>query len=76
MSASAAVKVGVAGRAAIVTPLLAQGVEVAEPLDVALAASGDAVAQPMFLVDDLAVKLVLIALFLRQHLVAPGLERR
>ena len=29
----------------------------------------------MLLVDDLAVELVLVALFLGQHLVAPGLER-
>ena len=28
----------------------------------------------MLLVDDLAVELVLVALFLGQHLVAPGLE--
>ena len=35
----------------------------------------NAVAQPMLLVDDLAVELVLVALLLGQHLVAPGLER-
>src|SRR6202165_6192902 len=55
-------------------PLLAQRVEIAEPLDVALAAAGDAVAQPVLLIDDLAVELVLLALFLGQHLVAPSLE--
>ena len=65
---------GVAGRAAIVAPLVAQRMQIAEPLDVALAAAGDAVAQPVLLVDDLAVELVLVALFLGQHLVAPGLE--
>ena len=68
-------EVGVAGSAPIVAPLLAQRVEVAEPLDIALAPAGDAVAQPMFFVDDLAVELVLLALFLGQHLVAPGFER-
>ena len=67
---------GIAGRAAIIAPLVAQRVQIAEPLDVALAAAGDAVAQPVLLVDDLAVELVLVALFFRQHLVAPGLERR
>src|SRR2546423_9690604 len=49
--------------------------QIAEPLDVALAAAGDAVAQPVLLVDDLAIELVLVAFFLGQHLVAPGLER-
>src|SRR5260364_249123 len=33
-------------------------------------------ALPIFLVDDLAVELVLLAFFFRQHLVAPRLERR
>ncbi len=37
--------------------------------------AGNAVAQPVLLVDDLAVELVLVALFLGQYLVAPGLER-
>src|SRR5438270_2648949 len=49
--------------------------QIAEPLDVALAAAGDAVAQPMLFIDDSAVELVLVALFLGQHLVAPGFER-
>ena len=75
LSASAAASVGLAGGAAIVAPLLAQRVQIAEPLDVALAPAGDAVAQPVLLGDDLAVELVLVALFLGQHLVAPGLER-
>src|SRR6185437_2601298 len=67
-------KVGIARRAAILPPLLAQRMEIAKPLDVALAAAGNAVAQPMLLVDNFAVELVLVALFLRQHLVAPSLE--
>src|SRR4051794_41780429 len=48
--------------------------QVTESLDVALAAAGDTIAQPMFFVDDLAVQLVLLALFFGQHVVAPGLE--
>src|SRR5438270_12141159 len=48
--------------------------EIAEPLDIALASTGNAVAQPVLLVDDSAVQLVLIALLLRQHLIAPGFE--
>src|SRR5712692_3727774 len=68
-------KVGIARGAAKIPSLLAQRIEIAEPLDVALAAAGNAVAQPVFLVDDFAVELVLLALFLRQHFVAPGLER-
>ena len=74
LSASDGREVGIAGGAAIVAALLAQREQIAEPLDVALAAAGDAVAQPVLLVDDLAVELVLVALFLGQHLVAPGLE--
>src|SRR3954471_16201305 len=66
--------VGVARRAAMGAALVAQCVEIAEPLDVAFAAARDAVAQPVLLVDDLAVELVLVALFLREHLIAPGLE--
>src|SRR6266436_5216721 len=68
-------KVGITRGAAKIPPLLAQRIEIAEPLDVALAAAGNAVAQPVLLVDDFAAELVLLALFLRQHLVAPGLER-
>ena len=69
-------QVGVAGCAAIVAALLAQLMQIGEPLDVALAAAGNAVAQPMLLVDDLAVELVLVALFFGEHLVTPGLESR
>ena len=67
-------EIGAAGGAAIVAPLVAQRVQISEPLDIALAPAGDAVAQPMLLVDDLAVELVLVALFFRQHLVAPGFK--
>ena len=65
---------GGAGRAAVGAPRFAKRVQVGEPLDVALAPRGDAVAQPMLLGDDLAVELVLVALLLGQHLVAPVLE--
>src|SRR6478735_7915050 len=42
--------------------------------NVALAPPGNAVAQPVLLGDDLAAELVLFALLLGQHLVAPGFE--
>ena len=48
----------------------------AEPLLVALAPRGDAIAQPVLLHRDLAAELVLLAFLLLQHRVAPGLERR
>src|SRR5262249_37808557 len=67
-------EIGIAGSPAIIAPLLAQRMEIAEAFDIALAAPGDAVAQPMLFIDDLAVELMLVAFFLRQHLVAPGLE--
>src|SRR5581483_6402435 len=68
-------EIGVPGRAAIVAALLTQCHEIAEPLDIALAAAGDAIAQPVFFVDDLAIKLVLLALLLGQNLVAPAFKR-
>src|SRR5260370_21511842 len=64
-------EVGIAGGPAKITALLAQRVEIAEPLDVALAAAGHAGAQPVLLVVDFAVELVLLAFFLRPHLVPP-----
>src|SRR5207248_6298648 len=67
---------GLAGRRAIVAPRLAQRLERAEPPHVALAPRRHAVAAPMLLGDDLAVELVLLALLLDQHFVAPRLERR
>jgi len=51
-------------------------VQIAEALHIALAPAGDAVTQPMLFHDDLAVELVLLALFFGQHLVAPCLEGR
>ena len=62
------------GHAAIGAALLPQRVQMAEPAHVALAPRGDAVAQPVLLVDDLAVELVLVALLLGEQFVAPGLE--
>src|ERR1700689_1499080 len=67
-------EVGVPGGAAIMAPLFAQRIEIAEPLDVALATAGHAVAQPVLFIHDFAVELVLVALFFRQYFVAPGLE--
>src|SRR5262249_34571481 len=67
-------EVRVARGATIILALLAERKEIAEPLDVALAAARDAIAQPVLLIDDLAVELVLLALFLGQDLVAPGFE--
>ena len=48
----------------------------ADAAHVALAPRGHAVAHPVLLGDDLAAELVLLALLLLQHLVAPLLERR
>src|SRR6185437_9422648 len=67
-------EIGPAGGAAIILPLFAQRKEIAEPLDVALATCRDAVTQPVLLVDDLAIELVLVALFFGQYLVAPTFE--
>jgi hypothetical protein len=53
-----------------------QRLQFSDAAHVALAPGGDAVAQPMLFGDDLAVELVLIALFFRQHRVAPFLEMR
>jgi hypothetical protein len=64
-------EIGVAGGAAIVAALLPQGVQIAEPLDVALASAGNAITQPVLFIDDLAVELVLLALLLGEHFVAP-----
>src|SRR4051812_29610979 len=67
-------KVGIAGGTTVVAPRLTQRKQIAEPLDVALAPAGHAVTQPVFLGDDLAVELVLFALFFGQDLVPPGFE--
>src|ERR1700733_4594320 len=69
-------EVSVTCRAAIVAPLLPQRVQIAEPFDVALAAARTPVPQPVLLIDDFAVELVLLALFLGKDLIAPGLEAR
>ncbi len=53
-----------------------QRVQVAQALLVALAAGGDAIAQPVLLHGDLAAHLVPVGFLLFQHLVAPGLELR
>ena len=55
---------------------LAQAMQGGEPLDIALAPPGHAIAEPMLFRDDLAVELVLVALFFFEHLVTPALEIR
>jgi hypothetical protein len=55
---------------------LPQRLQLADPAHVALAPPGDAVAQPMLLGDDLAIKLVLLEFLFRQHHVAPLFEMR
>src|SRR6185295_11834144 len=64
----------VAGAGPVGAALLPQRLQLPDPAHVALAPAGDAVAYPVLLGDDLAVELVLIALLLRQHAVAPVLE--
>ena len=54
--------------------ILAHGLQFAEPAHVALAPRRHAIAQPVLLAHDLAAELVLLALFLFQHQVAPFLE--
>ena len=73
-SASLAVMSALPAGAAMGAARLAQAVQGGEPLDVALAPSRHAVAQPVLLGDDLAVELVLVALLFFEHLVAPALE--
>ena len=75
-SARAASSRTVPRRAALLLPPLAQRVQLREPLLVALAPRGDAVAQPVLLHRDLAPELVALAFLLLQHRVAPGLECR
>jgi hypothetical protein len=54
--------------------ILAQLRQQPDTAHVALAPRRDAVAHPVLLGDDLAAELVLFALFLFEHLVAPFLE--
>src|SRR5262249_19749922 len=68
-------EVGITDRAAIIPACRAHRLQMAEALDIALPAAGDAITQPMLFLDDLAIELVLLALFLSKHLVAPALER-
>jgi hypothetical protein len=73
-SASTHRHVDVAEHPALLAPLPAHGAQLGEAPLVALAAGGDAVAQPVELHGDLAVELVALALLLLQDFVAPGLE--
>src|SRR5690606_36319999 len=65
----------IAGDAALVAAVLAQIGEAFKAADIALAAGGDAVAQPMLFAHDLAVELMALLFFLLQHFVAPDFER-
>ena len=73
-SAVAAASAALPAVGAVAAARLPQRLQGAEPADIALAPRGDAVAQPVLLGDDLAVELVLVALFLGQDLVPPCLE--
>ena len=61
------------GGAAGVAAFLAEGTELAEAADVALAPGRDAVAEPVFLAGDLAAELVEVALSFGLDFLAPGL---
>ena len=65
---------GVAGGGAMGAARFAQRLQLADAAHVALAPAGDAVAHPVLFGDDLAVELVLLALFFGQQHVAPFLE--
>src|SRR6185437_12378214 len=54
--------------------LLAEIAQALEAADIALAAGGDAVGEPVLLADDLAIELVARQLFFLEHGVAPVLE--
>ena len=56
-------------------PLLPQRLQAGDAADIALPPGGNAVAHPMLFGLDLAVEFLPVALLLRQHLVAPVLER-
>ncbi len=64
------------GGADLVAALLAQGGELGDASDVALAPRGDAVAHPVLLAGDLAAELLRLGGLVLQHLLAPGLEMR
>ncbi len=55
-------------------PFGAQGMQLAEAADIALAPTTDAVAQPVFLGLDLFLQLMLFGLFRIEHFIAPLLE--
>ena len=65
---------GVPGGAAIAAALFPKRLQLADATHIALASAGDAVAHPVFLGDDFAIELVLIAFLLRQHRIAPFFE--
>ena len=63
-----------AQRAVALAGFLPQVMQTGEAFDVALAARGDAIAQPILFHHQLAAELVAVAFFLFEHLVAPRLE--
>ena len=63
------------GRAAALSAPGAQSLQVFQAPYIALAPRGYAIAQPMFFAHDLTRKLMRIAFFFFQHLVAPALKR-
>src|ERR1700728_1848490 len=65
---------GVSGGTAIAATLFSKRLQVADPAHIALASAGDAVTHPVFLGNDSAIELVLIAFLLRQHRIAPFFE--
>ena len=73
-AAEPAVMAALPAAAAMAAAPFPQRLQLADPAHVALAPPADAVAQPVLFGDDLAVELVLVALLLRQHRVAPFFE--
>src|SRR6185437_17167902 len=64
----------VAGGALLLAAVLAQALQLLEAADIALAAGGHAVGEPVLLADDLPVELVASGLLLLEGQVAPRLE--
>ena len=64
----------VAGDATRLAEFLAQAAQPLHASDISLAPPTDAVTHPMLLVGDAPFELVMVALLLLKHLVAPGLE--
>lgn len=59
---------------ALFAAVLARTRQAFHAADIALAARGDAIANPMFFAHDLTVQLAVVALFFFEYLVAPFLK--